>query len=129
MVERGPEPAPETSPGSWRDDVNLASGLNIVAGIWLIISPFVLGYEAEDAIWNPIVCGVLVVALGLARVLVAQRAAILSAVNALIGVWLFISAFWLAASEQAIWNTWIMGVLVFILGVLSAAATPQRSAS
>lgn len=84
-----------------------------------------LGYGLADVIWNPIGCGALVLTLGLARVLAAQRATELSAVNALVGVWLFVSAFWLATSVAAIWNTWILGVIVFVLAALSAAATPQ----
>jgi hypothetical protein len=40
---------PANEPGSsrlrgWRGDVAAASGLNVLAGIWLIIAPFVLGY-------------------------------------------------------------------------------------
>jgi hypothetical protein len=34
-----------------------ASGLNVLAGIWLIIAPFVLGYDDGDPYWNDIVFG------------------------------------------------------------------------
>jgi hypothetical protein len=50
----------------------IASGLNIIAGIWLIISPFVLGY------WNP------------SRTGTSDQ---LSWVNVVLGLWLIVSTF------------------------------------
>lgn len=106
----------------------LAGALNVIAGIWLIISPFVLGYTGADATWNPIVFGAIVGVFALARVGGAYRAGWLSVLNMAIGVWLFVSGFWLAHSSQASWNVWILGVVVFILGASSAAATADGSA-
>jgi SPW repeat len=90
-------------------------------GIWLIISPFVLGYGSSDATWNPIVFGAIVGVLALVRFAGAFRAIDLSWLNMAIGVWLFISAFWLASSSQASWNVGILGVVVFVLGAWGAA--------
>ena len=126
----GRRPAPDEArlepvgPGALaREEIAGASGLNVLAGIWLIISPFVLGYAGADATWNPIVFGAIVGVLALARAAGAYRAEWLSWINMAIGVWLFISAFWLAHSAQASWNVGIMGIVVFILGAWSAAAT------
>jgi hypothetical protein len=33
---------------------------NVVLGIWLILSPFILGYNSSSAIWNSIIVGFLV---------------------------------------------------------------------
>jgi len=33
---------------------------NILLGIWLILSPFILGYSSSSAIWNSIIVGFLV---------------------------------------------------------------------
>jgi len=33
---------------------------NIILGIWLILSPFILGYSSSSAIWNSIIVGFLV---------------------------------------------------------------------
>jgi SPW repeat-containing protein len=111
-------------PGTdWRREVMGWSGLNVLAGIWLIISPFVLDYGARDAMWNPIVFGAIVCVLALVRFGGAFRASVLSWINAAIGVWLFISAWWLAWTMRASWNVGIMGVIVFVLAVLSASAT------
>lgn len=102
--------------------------LNVIAGIWLIISPFVLGYTGADATWNPIVFGACVIVIALARIAGGVRAAELSVLNMAIGVWIFISAFWLASSPQATWNDIVLGVVVFALAALSAATpAPPRS--
>jgi len=116
----GTAPAPIGHPG----DVMAAAGLNVLAGVWLIISPFVLGYTGADATWNPIVFGAIVGVLALARLTGAYEAAWLSWLNMAIGVWLFISAFWLASSSQASWNVGVMGVVVFVLAAV--AAVPAR---
>jgi hypothetical protein len=60
------------------------------------------------------------------RVAGAWAASVLSWVSALIGAWLFVSAFTLAESQQAVWNAGIAGVVVFSLAVWSASATEGR---
>jgi hypothetical protein len=116
------EPTARTGPPGWREDPTTAAGLNLLAGVWLVISPWVLNYNDADSWWNPIVFGAIVAALALARVAMPARTAALSAINAAIGVWLFISGFWLADSGQAAWNDWIMGAIVFILAFIAVGA-------
>jgi hypothetical protein len=122
---------PANEPGSrqrwgWRGDVTAASGLNVLAGIWLIIAPFVLGYGNGDPYWNDIVFGAIVVVLAGARALGAYRQAWMSWLNMLIGAWIFISAFWLDATSRASWNDIILGAIIFVLGAVSASATAER---
>jgi hypothetical protein len=131
-----PRPVPDEAPleprlqgAVAREEIVGASGLNVLAGIWLIISPFVLGYGGADARWNPIVFGAIVAVFALARAGGAYRAEWLSWLNMAVGVWLFVSAFWLAHSAQASWNVGIMGVVAFILGGWSAAATDAGRAA
>lgn len=129
----GPRPMPDEAPlepaatGPVPDDAAGASWLNVIAGIWLIISPFVLGYTNGDSYWNPIVFGAVVAIIALGRLAGGYRSAPLSWINMAVGVWLFISAWWLAQSSQAIWNDWILGVIVFVLGAFGASAAPIRS--
>jgi hypothetical protein len=124
-----PTPAAPTPPpgGDWRAGVATASGLNALAGIWLIIAPFVLGYRNGDPYWNDIVFGAIVLVLGAIRAFGAHRQSWISWVNALIGVWIFISAFWLDSSGRAIWNDIILGVIVFVLAMLSAGASEDAA--
>jgi hypothetical protein len=101
------------------------SGLNVLAGIWLILSPWIVNYTNADSAWNPIVFGAIVAVLALVRAGGAFKAQALSLINMLIGVWLFISAFWLADSGQASWNVGILGVVVFFLAAFSLAASDE----
>jgi SPW repeat len=113
--------------GDWRTAVMAASGLNVLAGIWLIIAPFVLGYSGGDPYWNDIVFGAIVAVLALARVSGAYRASWMSWVNMLIGAWIFIAAFWLDSTSNAGTNDIILGAIVFILGLFSAAASDDAT--
>lgn len=45
-----------------------ASWLNSLAGVWLIISPFILGFSVAVAYWNALVLGVIVTVLSLSNV-------------------------------------------------------------
>lgn len=123
------DPLVEPPPGgNWRENVVGLSGLNVLAGIWLIIAPAVLGYVNADPAWNDVLFGIIVAVLAAARVAGAFREAWLSAVNAVIGVWLFVAAFTIDVSGQAAANDIILGIIVFLLGVGSAASTRTRSA-
>jgi hypothetical protein len=109
--------------GGWREEVRSAATLNLVAGIWLIIAPWVLGYAANDPKWNDVIFGIIVGAIGLTRVLGAYRESWLSWLNALIGIWIFISAFTIVSSGTASANNIILGAIVFILAIWSASAS------
>jgi hypothetical protein len=111
---------------TWIDQLVGAAGLNVLAGIWLIIAPFVLGYSGGDPYWNDIVFGAIVVALAGTRLLGAYRQAWMSWLNMLIGAWLFASAFWLDQTATAGWNDVILGIIVFALGLIAATATAER---
>jgi SPW repeat len=111
----------------WRDTVRIASGLNLLAGIWLIIAPFVLGYGGGDPYWNDIVFGAIVAGLALVRVSGAYRASWMSWLNVLIGAWIFISAFWLDNTWNAGTNDIIVGAIVFVLGLVSAQASEDAA--
>ncbi len=105
-----------------RDNVLDAATLDLVAGVWLAISPWVLAYTATDARWNPIIFGAIVALLALVRIAMPARAGGLSAISAAIGVWMFIAGFWLADSVQAAWNDWMLGIIVFALAMISLAS-------
>jgi SPW repeat len=130
-VPEGGAPAPLPPRGDWREEIVSLSGLNVLAGIWLIIAPWVLGYSQSDPRWNDVVFGIIVGVLALIRVSGAYRADWLSWINALIGIWLIVAAFTIDQSSVAAWNDIILGIIVFLLAVGSAEATasvwPWRS--
>lgn len=111
-------------------NVKTASGINIIAGIWLIIAPFVIGYQGlEAAVWNDIICGAIVLILAAIRVSTPLRNPWLSWVILLVGLWLIISSFVQGYAEfpSPVWNNIILGIIVAILGAWSAWSTgPAR---
>jgi len=40
--------------------MNWARWANVILGIWLILSPFILGFVTDQATWNNIIVGFLV---------------------------------------------------------------------
>ena len=109
--------------------VKTASGLNIVAAIWLIAAPFLLDYSVQAATWNDIIAGVLILALAWGRVSNPMFSPGLSWTNALLGIWLVLAPFVLRYSMHPIplWNDVSVGVVVAVLAAWSAMATPQRT--
>ena len=78
-------------------------------------------------------CGIVIGLLAVARATGAFRAVWLSWINALIGAWLFVAAFTIDHSMASGWNDAVVGVVVILLAVGSAAATerllPRRRSS
>lgn len=103
-----------------RENIMVASGVNLVAGIWLMVSPFVLGFTGS-VMSNVFFVGLLVALFALVRMFTVETTGWLSWLNAVLGVWLLISPLFMAAlSVGAIWNSIILGVIVIIAGVSSA---------
>jgi SPW repeat len=97
-----------------------ATVLNIILGIWLIISTFVLMVfnNLPSARWNNVMVGILVVLFGLARA--ARSASVAwSWLNLILGVWLIISPFALGFSnvQGGMLHNVIVGVIVGLLAL------------
>lgn len=85
-----------------RGQVMTASGLNLIAGLWLIIAPFLLNYgDLREALGNDIIIGIIVAALAAIRISGAYQAAWLSWTNFVLGAWLIIAPFVLGYGEAA----------------------------
>jgi hypothetical protein len=110
-------------PAAW------ASWINVILGIWLIISPWIVGYAMHGTpMWNNIVLGVLVLILGL--VASSSRFAAPSWWNVVFGIWLIISPFLLryARLEGAMVNDLVLGVVVGVLALIAGLekSSPSR---
>lgn len=117
-----------------------ASGLNIIAGIWLIISPFVLGYSnmgrsgasgASLATSLDLIVGFVIAVIAAIRFFGAYRLGVetfhsqtvwLSWLNAVLGLLLIAAPFLFQFTDlsSAYWNNIIVGVLVAILSAWNA---------
>lgn len=96
----------------WQDPVNL------VLGLWMVASPYVLGYSAEDKpLWNAVVFGFLVAVvawLALYRVSAWQQWA-----NAAFGAWLLVSPW--ALGFTSVFPAALNAVLVGVATLAMAA--------
>jgi hypothetical protein len=98
--------------------------------VWLLISPFVIGFAGlTAAMTNNVVCGAVVIVLAVTRFAGAYRQAWMSWINCLIGIWVLISPWVLAFTQyrNATTNNVIIGIVIAILAFWSAAATTPTS--
>lgn len=122
----GPDTGPEMDDDE--RDMMAASALNILAGVWLIFSPFVLRFtERSDIAWCTGIVGVVIALISVIRVSGAHRIGALSWVNAALGAWLIISPFVFGDENvpAVVWNSVIMGVIVMGLAIWSARSTKK----
>lgn len=92
----------------------IASGVSMVAGLWLIISPFMLGYfNAPLLLWNSIVFGAIVAILALVKLAMPAKEERLDWINFMIGLWLILSAFIFGYTSSAVlWNNLLLGIIL-----------------
>jgi hypothetical protein len=103
----------------WQDAANL------VLGLWLLVSPWVLGYMAESwPAWNAHVVGVIIAVAAVAALIAFQKWE--EWVNAALAAWLIVSPYLLgfASLQAALWNQLVVGVLVGLLAIWAAVTLP-----
>lgn len=112
------------------DQVKVASGLDVIAAIWLFISAFSVAMTHSLAASNAIV-GVVVFVLACIRAFGAYGETWLSWVNAILGLWVLVSPWILqtAPGQTAITNNVITGIVIIVLAVWSALATNTETPS
>lgn len=93
--------------------------LTVLCGVWVLISPFVLGFkDAPAGLINNVAVGIAIIVLALAGV----RNGLLKAVNVLMGAWLYCSAFILyVPNRHFLWNNLIVAGAVILAAVTSEA--------
>jgi len=104
----------------WKDAVNF------VLGVWLILSPWVFGFVSDQTpTWNAWAIGVIIAIAALAALVSFNKWE--EWVNVVLGIWLIVSPFILGFSGlmDALWNQVVVGILVGILAIWSAVATPE----
>ena len=99
----------------WQD------ALNVILGIWLFVSPWVLGYSgAQVPAWNAWAVAVVVFLLSVASL--AQFRKWEEWINVLLGIWLILSPWILHFNSlsKATSNAIIVGIIVGLLALSSA---------
>ncbi|WP_166805133.1 SPW repeat protein [Nitrosococcus wardiae] len=111
-----------------RKEVHWSSGINIIAGVWLIIAPFAWGYHhLTDALWNDIILGTAVFILAVVRTSAPLQYESVGWTNIVFGLWLIIAPFVLdytgVNAIAAMWNDIFVGSIIAILAAISVYAT------
>lgn len=105
-----------------------ASAGNVLAGLWLILAPFILNFEGADtAQWNHIIVGAAVLVLAAIRAFNPDERESLSWMNVVLGLWMIVSPFLLgyANVNDAQTNSLITGVVILALAAFSAYETNE----
>jgi hypothetical protein len=101
--------------------------INLVLGIWLIISPFLFSYSG-NAMTNSIILGMIVAVMAIVRLgMPTQTWA--SWLNGIAGLWLILAPFILGTTVAAVlWNQIIVGLALTVLGFWNGAmVVPMRT--
>src|SRR5262249_12514065 len=118
--------------GNGVEAARTASILNIIAGLWLIIAPFWMGfYTVPGALWNNLIVGIVVAILALIRATNPAGNVGLSWINLLLGLWLIVSPFFVNYGFLVVPMRMdvILGIIVAVLSLWSALATPTYARS
>jgi len=102
-----------------------ASGINILLGIWLIVSPWLFDYSGRAPVLNSVYVGALIAMLAAFRLAALRRSAGLSAINVILGLWTIASpwVYGYAANIGAVWDNLLLGVAIATLACWSGGAT------
>jgi len=101
-----------------------ASWINVLAGLWLIVSPWMLGYASGsmNATWNSVIVGIAVVALAWLGATTSSASPCWW--NIILGIWLVISPYVLRFDgiPLANANAMTLGIVVGILALIAGLA-------
>ena len=103
-----------------------ASGVNILLGIWLIVSPWVFDYSGKSAVLSSVTVGTLIALLAAIRLASLHKSAGLSGINLLLAFWTAASPWQYATNEGALLDNIIVAILVAALAIWSAIATESQ---
>lgn len=112
-----------------RKSIMRLSGVNMLLGLWIMISPFVLGFhQFLPAVRNNTAVGVGIAFFALLRLSSIENQPVWSWCNTLLGLWLIISPFLLGFAHlpPAMLNNLLAGALVQLLAYTSAHVTEPR---
>jgi SPW repeat len=116
--------------------VRLASGVNVLAGLWLVCSPWLLPYISSHISGVPfnnmdMIVGLLMVVLGLIRVSEPDCTAALSGINFALGLWTLLSAWAYGLTTDSTYtdSRILIGIVVMLFAASSTTMTVQMRAA
>jgi|SRR5580698_9179770 hypothetical protein len=109
--------------------VKMAAIINIVLGLWFLVSTWVFHIQMLPNAWNNWIAGFLVVLFGAVRLMDPLTGESFSFLNLLIGAWIFGSP-WIydyAGNSARAMNSLCVGALVFTCATIAFIAIRTRS--
>ena len=103
-----------------------SSAMVIVAGIWLMASPFVLEfYPSASALWNHVLIGAPVTGVAIVRTARPDYRPEMSWINGIMGLWMIGAPFLVPDREPAtaMYNSVLTGAIIVALALFSAYET------
>lgn len=99
------------------------STINLLAGIWLFVSPWVYRAYMMPNAWNSWIVGALIVLFAAIRTSSPESTRGVSVLNFILGAWTFISpwVYGYTANTGRFINSLCVGVIVFILGIVASS--------
>jgi hypothetical protein len=116
----------DMTPADHSKQVRVASGVNAVLGLWLIISPWVYGYAAGNggSMLNSVIVGAVIAVLAFLRTRSPRENAGLSWTNLVLGAWTALSPWIFSYLEGGrLWNSLLVGLAVIGFAIWSGSAT------
>lgn len=107
--------------------VRAFSAIEVLLGIWLIVTPWVLGAPGQRVATSGIVVGVIAVICGVVR-FARKHTAVFGWIVVLAGAWTVMSP-WVLGEEQAYSRTWnyvIVGVLLALIEAYSLTSSTTQ---
>lgn len=114
---------------SWRWEIVAASGSNVVLGVWLVVSPAILGYTGSDHGTAQVGLGAAIAIVALVRTSLVRRQSWMGWLNFAAGACVLGGGLFLAHSAQATLNATFTGALVLTLAAASAMASTTANRS
>lgn len=110
-------------------EIRTLSGVNFCLGLWLAVSPYLLGYVSSAARWNQTIFGIIVLTLSAIRFAAPYANTFWASwLNSAIGIWLILAPFLLNYVEpMAYLNEVVVGVMVTMIAFWNATIYPHHT--
>lgn len=111
-------------------NIKTVNWLIVLAGLWLIVAPFFLGFSGTMLSMNNVITGVVLAMVSLVAIGLPEDSKWMNWISALLGVWIFITPFFMASIGIAgMWNNLIIGVITVALGIWGTMSMSSPSSS
>ena len=105
--------------------------INLVLGILVLLSPWVLGNVSSGAAWDMTVTGIVIGIVALVELSMQARGAAnwWPIINIVAGIWLLISTSFVRGDAAMIWSNVVLGILAVVTAIVSQVYERELSSA